>query len=199
MQAYPLRDAQILARHADPRTTEHYDRARGNLDRHGVLILDSQRIASHRLSSLVRKIDSTLAAKWERRRETYEMLLTETRDLRGLLGTGAAAGQAAIVAARAQRLTVHSEASTETLQQADRLFHRIDARLTQVIVRTAIVLLLRERRSVPRQTQRHGSSGSQPAAGLATRAMGGDQASRGARLRVALVRRAASIPPQAPS
>ena len=29
----PLRDAQILARHADPRTTEHYDRARGNLDR----------------------------------------------------------------------------------------------------------------------------------------------------------------------
>lgn len=27
----PLRDAQILARHADPRTTEHYDRARGNL------------------------------------------------------------------------------------------------------------------------------------------------------------------------
>lgn len=32
----PLRDAQILARHSDPRTTEHYDRARGNLDRHGV-------------------------------------------------------------------------------------------------------------------------------------------------------------------
>ena len=32
----PLRDAQILARHPDPRTTEHYDRARGNLDRHGV-------------------------------------------------------------------------------------------------------------------------------------------------------------------
>jgi integrase/recombinase XerD len=32
----PLRDAQILARHADPRTTEHYDRALGNLDRHGV-------------------------------------------------------------------------------------------------------------------------------------------------------------------
>lgn len=31
----PLRDAQILARHGDPRATEHYDRARGN-DRHGV-------------------------------------------------------------------------------------------------------------------------------------------------------------------
>ena len=36
---FPFRDAQILARHADPRTTEHYDRARGNLDRHGVHFL----------------------------------------------------------------------------------------------------------------------------------------------------------------
>jgi integrase/recombinase XerD len=35
----PLRDAKVLARHADPRTTEHYDRARGNLDRHGVHFL----------------------------------------------------------------------------------------------------------------------------------------------------------------
>ncbi len=39
----PLRDAQILARHADPRTTEHYDRARGNLDRHGVHFLTAYR------------------------------------------------------------------------------------------------------------------------------------------------------------
>ena len=35
----PLRDVQILARHADPRTAEHYDRARGNLDRPGVHFL----------------------------------------------------------------------------------------------------------------------------------------------------------------
>ena len=35
----PLRDAQILARHADPRTTEHYDRARGNRDRYAVHFL----------------------------------------------------------------------------------------------------------------------------------------------------------------
>jgi integrase/recombinase XerD len=37
----PLQDAQILARHADPRTTQHYDRARGNLDRHGVHFLST--------------------------------------------------------------------------------------------------------------------------------------------------------------
>lgn len=31
----PLRDVQIMARHSDPRMTQRYDRARGNLDRHG--------------------------------------------------------------------------------------------------------------------------------------------------------------------
>ncbi len=35
----PLRDVQIAARHADPRTTTRYDRARGNLDRHANYIV----------------------------------------------------------------------------------------------------------------------------------------------------------------
>ena len=35
----PLRDVQYLARHADPRTTMRYDRARKNLDRHPNYIL----------------------------------------------------------------------------------------------------------------------------------------------------------------
>ena len=34
-----LRDVQIAARHADPRTTMRYDRARKNLDRHPSYIL----------------------------------------------------------------------------------------------------------------------------------------------------------------
>ena len=34
-----VRDAQIAARHADPRTTMRYDRARKNLDRHPNYIL----------------------------------------------------------------------------------------------------------------------------------------------------------------
>jgi hypothetical protein len=36
-----LRDVQIAARHADPRTTMRYDRARENLDRHPNYILAS--------------------------------------------------------------------------------------------------------------------------------------------------------------
>ena len=35
----PLRDVQIAARHADPRTAMRYDRARKNLDRHPNYIL----------------------------------------------------------------------------------------------------------------------------------------------------------------
>jgi len=34
-----LRDVQVVARHADPRTTMRYDRARQNLDRHPNYIL----------------------------------------------------------------------------------------------------------------------------------------------------------------
>lgn len=37
----PLRDVQYLARHADPRTTMGYDRARGNHDRHAVHVLSA--------------------------------------------------------------------------------------------------------------------------------------------------------------
>ncbi|GID93494.1 hypothetical protein ACFQFC_15480 [Amorphoplanes digitatis] len=37
--AVSLRDVQIAARHADPRTTMRYDRARKNLDRHPNYIL----------------------------------------------------------------------------------------------------------------------------------------------------------------
>jgi site-specific recombinase XerD len=39
----PLRDVQYLARHADPRTTELYDVARNQLDRHGVHVLTGLR------------------------------------------------------------------------------------------------------------------------------------------------------------
>ena len=35
----PLRDAQIAARHSDPRITARYDRARHNHDRHAVHIV----------------------------------------------------------------------------------------------------------------------------------------------------------------
>jgi len=51
----PLRDAQILARHADPRTTEHYDRARGNLDRHGCTTSPHTSPASNPITDQLRR------------------------------------------------------------------------------------------------------------------------------------------------
>ena len=35
----PLRDVQIAARHADPRTTTIYDRRRENFDRHAAYVV----------------------------------------------------------------------------------------------------------------------------------------------------------------
>ena len=35
----PLRDVQLAARHADPRTTTIYDRRRQNLDRHAAYVV----------------------------------------------------------------------------------------------------------------------------------------------------------------
>ena len=42
-----LRDVQIAARHADPRTTMRYDRARNNLDRHPNYILAAYMALGH--------------------------------------------------------------------------------------------------------------------------------------------------------
>ena len=66
----PLRDAQILARHADPRTTEHYDRARGNLDRHAVHFLPPTSPASDHCH---RRVDSRL---------TVQSLTNQEREIR---------------------------------------------------------------------------------------------------------------------
>jgi integrase len=37
----PLRDVQLAARHADPRTTTIYDRRRRNFDRRGSYVVDA--------------------------------------------------------------------------------------------------------------------------------------------------------------
>jgi len=59
----PLRDAQILARHAEPRSTEHYDRARGNHDRHDVHLLTAY-VAGVSTASATTKPASAYAAVW---------------------------------------------------------------------------------------------------------------------------------------
>jgi hypothetical protein len=50
----PLRDVQIAARHADPRTTMRYDRARRNVNRHPTTSSPLTWPAGHDLAVLVR-------------------------------------------------------------------------------------------------------------------------------------------------
>lgn len=70
------------------------------------LIMDSQRIVSTRAALLSQSMPGhqELADKWERRSATYDLLIDQTRNLRGLLGTGHAAGEGALAASRIQNL-----------------------------------------------------------------------------------------------
>lgn len=115
------------------------------------LVLDSQRVVSHETATRVRKTGTALADNLAARAETYKRLIDETRNVRGLLGNGGpAAAQAAIVAARAQKLARDGALDAKPLRHLDRLFNRIDARLTEVIEQGVSERLYFMRVKVPR-------------------------------------------------
>ena len=100
------------------------------------MVLGSQLVVSRETATRARDVDPEFAEKWRQRAETYTLLVQETRDVRGLLGdAGAAAAQAAMVAARTQSLDLDPALDSRSMRQLDRLFSRIDARLAEVIER----------------------------------------------------------------
>ena len=115
------------------------------------LILESQRIVSQKAAATIGATLPALADKWEARAETFTALLQETRNVRGLLGDGGpAAAQGALVAKRAQRLT-RANPGTDLLR-LDRLFNRVDDRLTKVIEHGVAERLYFLRVKLPRVT-----------------------------------------------
>jgi site-specific recombinase XerD len=77
-----LRDVQIAARHADPRTTMPYDRARQNLDRHPNYILAAYMASGH----LIRSTSPASQAAGDARHGRNESIApTPTYALNGLL------------------------------------------------------------------------------------------------------------------
>lgn len=119
------------------------------------MVLQSQLIVSHESATQAQEIDRGLAATWRQRAETYLLLMRETRDVRGALGNaGAAAAQAAMVVARARRLATDPRGNGPALQQLDRLFTRIDARLAAVIEHGVSQRLYLRRVTLPRLTER---------------------------------------------
>lgn len=99
------------------------------------LIFDSQRIVSARAAAIgnVAGAPTTVAERWLRRSDTYRLLIDQTRNLRGLVGTGHAAGQGALAAARIRDLPATARPRPQQLRHLDALFAHIDQRLAQTI------------------------------------------------------------------
>jgi hypothetical protein len=100
------------------------------------LVLDSQRIVSQASADVVRKAHPLIAQEWDERAATYKEIISESRNLRGTVGSGSeSAGYGSIVASRAQKLTSAEDASRTQVRQLNRLLNRIDARLADILER----------------------------------------------------------------
>lgn len=98
------------------------------------LILDSQRVLSHESSLRVRNFAPELADKWEARTKTYTALVRASRDLGGHLGTGElAAAEGANAIGRLQHIPRAAVDASKPLRHLDRLFARVDDRVSDII------------------------------------------------------------------
>lgn len=99
------------------------------------LILDSQRIVSVRAAAISESsgAPAALVERWRHRSQTYTMLINQTRNLRGLVGTGQAAGQGALAAARIRDLPATARVRPQQVRHLDALFTHIDRRIAETI------------------------------------------------------------------
>lgn len=99
------------------------------------IILDSQRIVSARAAAIsnVAGAPAAVVERWRHRSETFRLLIDQTRNLRGLVGTGHAAGQGALAAARIRDLPASARTGSQQLRHLDALFTHIDQRLAETI------------------------------------------------------------------
>lgn len=99
------------------------------------LIFDSQRIVSHSAIQFCFQVASCgkFAEKWTQRAETYERLVDQSRNLRGLVGTGNAAAESALAAARIRSAKPNTTATPRVLRDLDAFFGHIDRRIATII------------------------------------------------------------------
>lgn len=98
------------------------------------LIFDSQRIVSRGAVELCNQSPNReqIAAKWDRRHETYRQLIDQSRNLRGLVGNGLAAADGALAAARMNNLSPAEAVSGNQRRHLDALFTHIDRRIAAI-------------------------------------------------------------------
>lgn len=105
------------------------------------VVMDSQRIVSLEAARRLTDSNPELAARWQRRAETYGHLVHQTRDVGGLYGKGGlAAGQASVAAARMQKLPDDGLSDAGQLRRLMRISAGIDERAG-----TAVELGIKER------------------------------------------------------
>jgi hypothetical protein len=98
------------------------------------VVMDSQRIVSREVAHRLTEHDPDLAARWERRAETYGRLVHQTRDIGGLYGNGGpAAGQGSVAAARMQKLPTEGLADLSQLRRLERISAGIDERICTAV------------------------------------------------------------------
>jgi len=105
------------------------------------VVMDSQRIVSLEAAGRLTDSSPELAARWQRRAETYGRLVHQTRDVGGLYGKGGlAAGQGSVAAARMQKLPDDGLNDAGQLRRLERISAGIDER-----VGTAVEVGVKER------------------------------------------------------
>lgn len=97
-------------------------------------VLDGQRIVSHEAARRASQVAPELVERWVKREQTYQALTDEARNVGGLVGDGGpAAAEAANAVSRLHHVHVNEVADPACLQDLDKLFIRIDARVASVI------------------------------------------------------------------
>jgi hypothetical protein len=98
------------------------------------LVADSQRHLSGHLATPAARFDEALAARWEHRAATYQLIRQQLRDIGGLLGTGdLAAAEAATIVSRLKDVTPEAIIEPRTLGTFQTLHDKIDQRITDIV------------------------------------------------------------------
>lgn len=116
------------------------------------LILDSQRNLSHVLASRAGTADPKLVERWAQRRHVYDVLVDQSTDIRGLIGSHAGAAVAAIAANRAQALAPNDLRDLNKLRQLNRVLNQVDDQLAKAIQLGVSGNLYFQRVKLPRVT-----------------------------------------------
>src|SRR3954470_5805979 len=98
------------------------------------LVVDSQRLVSGQLASLVKKVEPTLHEAWTVRERTYVDLQHELRNVGGRIGTGGlAAAEGANAVSRLRAIRIDDGVDPRTLHGFTTLFAALDDRMADIL------------------------------------------------------------------